>query len=124
MTEFSLIQTRVGEKLKIEGALPEGFHGAQQGESWLCPLESKNAAAMRRYYTWTAPTLTGLRLSVGCGDRLGLATPGHLMAVDGSGMFPVLPQQSIREMQRAARTAQQVIDDVTWNVFRMNYQQG
>jgi hypothetical protein len=32
MSEISFIQTRLGEKLQIEGALPEGFRGVQQGE--------------------------------------------------------------------------------------------
>lgn len=121
---FGLINTPQSEKLKIPGHLPEGFHGEQQGDSWLCPLDTANAAALRRHFPWTAPALTGLRKSAGCGDRLGLATPGHLMAIRETTLFPVLAQQSIREMQRSERTPQQVMDDVTWHVFRLNYQTG
>jgi hypothetical protein len=55
----------------------------------------------------------GLAPSFGFGDRLGLATPGHVAALEraGSGIEPIFPQQSIREMARTARTPQQVMDD-------------
>ncbi len=55
----------------------------------------------------------GLAPSFGFGDRIGLATPGHVEAMkrSGSGIEPIFPQQSIREMTRTERTAQQVMDD-------------
>ena len=121
---YAVIKTPHGKRLKIDGALPAGFHGEQQGDSWLCPLDAQNAAALRQALPWTAPTTVGLRKSVGCGDRLGLATPGHITAVVGTDMFPVFAQQSIREMQRAGRTPQNVMDDATWGVLEMNYQGG
>lgn len=121
---YRLIKTPVGKRLRIEGSLPDGFHGEQQGSTWICPLDAQNAAALRKALPWTAPVPVGLRKSVGCGDRLGLATPGHILAVRDSDMFPVFAQQSIREMQRAGRTPQNVMDDATWGVFEMDYQTG
>ncbi len=55
----------------------------------------------------------GLAPSFGFGDRIGLATPGHVEAMKrcGNGIEPIFPQQSIREMKRTKRTAQQVMDD-------------
>jgi tagaturonate epimerase len=55
----------------------------------------------------------GLSPSFGFGDRIGLATPGHVasMVRSGSGMEPIFPQQSIREMARTGRTPRQVMDD-------------
>jgi len=55
----------------------------------------------------------GLAPSFGFGDRIGLATPGHVAAMkrSGNGIEPIFPQQSIREMTRTQRTAQQVMDD-------------
>lgn len=55
----------------------------------------------------------GLTPSFGFGDRIGLATPGHVAAMReaGAGMAPIFPQQSIREMTRTCRTPQQVMDD-------------
>ena len=55
----------------------------------------------------------GLSPSFGFGDRTGLATPGHVTAMNrcGSGIAPIYPQQSIREMTRTKRLPQQVMDD-------------
>jgi len=53
----------------------------------------------------------GLSPSFGFGDRLGLATPGHIAAVKGTKFAPIFAQQSVRENTRTGRTPQQVIDD-------------
>jgi len=55
------------------------------------------------------PSPLGLRKSFGFGDRLGLATPGHLAAVKGTGFAPIFAQQSIREMTRTQRTPAEVM---------------
>jgi hypothetical protein len=51
----------------------------------------------------------GLVPSFGYGDRLGLATPGHLAAHRGHGFAPIFAQQSIREMARTERSAEEVM---------------
>lgn len=56
-------------------------------------------------------TPLGLTPSFGFGDRLGLATPGHIAAVKGSKFAPIFAQQSVRENSRTGRTPQQVVDD-------------
>jgi tagaturonate epimerase len=55
----------------------------------------------------------GLQPSFGFGDRIGLATPGHVAAMKqaGAGIAPVFTQQSIREMTRTGRTPTQVVAD-------------
>ena len=55
----------------------------------------------------------GLAPSFGFGDRIGLATPGHVESMNraGDGIEAIYPQQSIREMTRTQRTAQEVMDD-------------
>lgn len=55
----------------------------------------------------------GLAPSFGFGDRIGLATPGHVAAMrrSGAGIMPIFPQQSIREMARTRRTPEQVMGD-------------
>src|SRR6266496_4722915 len=53
----------------------------------------------------------GLSPSFGFGDRLGLATPGHIAAVRGTKFAPIFAQQSVRENTRTGRTPQQVMDD-------------
>ncbi|MBN2117939.1 MAG: hypothetical protein JW730_15285 [Anaerolineales bacterium] len=56
-------------------------------------------------------TPLGLSPSFGFGDRLGLATPGHIAAVRGTKFAPIFSQQSVRENARTGRTPQQVMDD-------------
>ncbi len=55
----------------------------------------------------------GLAPSFGFGDRIGLATPGHVAAMkrSGAGIEPIFPQQSIREMARTNRTPEGVMHD-------------
>ncbi|HEX8522328.1 MAG TPA: tagaturonate epimerase family protein [Tepidisphaeraceae bacterium] len=55
----------------------------------------------------------GLSPSFGFGDRLGIATPGHVDALRqaGGGILPIFAQQSIREMTRTQRSAERVIQD-------------
>lgn len=69
-----------------------------------------------------APQVLGLRKSFGFGDRLGLATPGHIDAVAKTDFGPVFAQQSIREMTRTDRTpdevmraAQQALSSAGWD---------
>jgi tagaturonate epimerase len=56
-------------------------------------------------------TTLSLLPSFGFGDRLGLATPGHIAAVKGTKFAPIFAQQSARENTRTGRTPQQVMDD-------------
>ena len=55
------------------------------------------------------PTVLGLVPSFGFGDRLGLATPGHIAACRKGGLQPIFAQQSVREMTRTQRTPQEVM---------------
>lgn len=58
----------------------------------------------------SAPCPLALKKSFGFGDRLGLATPGHLAAVRRFPDFaPIFAQQSIREMTRTQRTPEEVM---------------
>lgn len=55
----------------------------------------------------------GLAPSFGFGDRMGLATPGHVAAMKHSGgnIVPIYAQQSIREMERTNRSPSKVLSD-------------
>src|SRR5438477_6785079 len=55
------------------------------------------------------PVLLGLLPSFGFGDRLGLATPGHIAACRKGKLQPIFAQQSVREMARTQRTPQEVM---------------
>lgn len=88
-------------------------------------LTHTNAVALRQRLPYTAPIVLGTRKSAGLGDRLGIATPGHLRAIrQAPGIAPILAQQSIREMERTSRSADQVMDDATWGVFQEGWREG
>ncbi len=88
------------------------------------PCDATNAAVIRAALDWTAPKLIGLDTSVGLGDRLGLATPGHVRAIRGRGLKTILAQQSIRELARTNRTPQMVIDCATFGVLQEGFTDG
>jgi len=87
-------------------------------------LDHTNALGLRKHLPFTAPRLIGVRASIGCGDRLGLATPAHVRAVRGTGLNPFFAQQSIREMTRTGRTPDDVMDTATFGVFEEGYRDG
>ncbi|MCK5646652.1 MAG: hypothetical protein KAH97_07710 [Anaerolineales bacterium] len=90
----------------------------------LASLSSQNAAALRSRLAWLNPCPLGLSTSIGMGDRLGLATPGHVRAVSSAQgqIAPIFAQQSMRENMRTGRTPQQVMDDATWGIFQEGWQ--
>lgn len=59
------------------------------------------------------PVPLGLQASFGFGDRFGLATHGHVQAMQqaGQGIAPIFAQQSIREMTRTNRSPDNVMQD-------------
>ena len=132
---FFLTKAGLEKKLGLvwadEGEAPacvadfDGQGGQGEGVAWkLCPTGPANAAALRQQLPFTAPRLLGLSKSVGLGDRLGIATPGHARAVAGTDVMPIFAQQSIREMTRTERNAQEVIDAGTWGVFQAGWRGG
>src|SRR5450432_3723829 len=127
---------RAGDVMKLVMLAPAGsptlsqFEGTQQdhegGKLLIGPNSARNIASLRSVFSWLNPQLLGLRRSVGFGDRLGVATPGHIRALRaGPGNFaPIFAQQSIREMTRTGRSAQVVMDDAVWGVFVEGWQDG
>jgi hypothetical protein len=73
--------------------------------------------------TLPTPSALGLKKSFGFGDRLGLATPGHLAAVSKTDFSPVFAQQSVREMERTQRTPQEVLGAAQQALARLGYAQ-
>jgi len=90
----------------------------------ICPCNHANALALRELFPFTRPQVMGLTPAIGTGDRIGLSTPGHIRALKGFSIFPVLAQQSARELTRTGRTPQEVMDDVSWAVFQEGYRGG
>jgi hypothetical protein len=84
-----------------------------------------NAAALRTLVPWLRPKLVGAATSAGVGDRLGIATPGHVAAFRANpGVVPVLAQQSARELARTGRSFQDVIDGATFGALAAGWRSG
>jgi hypothetical protein len=128
---------RAGEALRLVAVVPpgrelllDGFEGRTEtdarGTLLVGPASATNAAGLRAQLDWLRPRPLGTATSAGLGDRLGLATPGHVQAVRtvGGGLRPIFAQQSIREMSRTGRTPIEVMDDATWGVFGEGWREG
>jgi len=87
-----------------------------------CYLNHLNLSLLRKIFSYLDPSFCGIRASFGTGDRLGIATPAHLQAFQGKDIFPILAQQSVREMARTERNWQKVLDDAIWGCFEAGYE--
>ena len=139
-TLFFLASTPAGRRLGLlasAGAMVlerfAGEPGERSGKTLLlCPLTHANAVSLRAELPWLRPGLLGLATSAGCGDRLGLATPGHVraaravmaQAAGDRSIKMIFSQQSIREMTRAGRSPEDVMDDATWGIFQEGWKEG
>ncbi len=133
-TECAFAQTITGERIAVLAPKDAPLFADFEGETsehagkilLLGPQGARNAAALRSHIPWLKPRPFGLRTSAGLGDRVGLATPGHVRAVRAAGgkIAPIFAQQSIREMTRTGRTPQQVMDDATWGIFAEGWRDG
>jgi hypothetical protein len=89
------------------------------------PINAANAQVLRRHFPFTAPApVLRKDRSFGLGDRLGIAGEGHLQAMDEYDAYPVLAQQSIRELDLTHRSYADVLDAASWAVFRHGYKRG
>jgi hypothetical protein len=103
-----------------------GFKGEDLGGGkFRAGLIHENADVLRRLFPFTSPA-RGLKKikSFGLGDRLGIATPGHIDLFEKKDVFPFFAQQSIRELNLTNRTYEDVLDAATFAVFREGYKKG
>ncbi|TVR19648.1 MAG: hypothetical protein EA396_12285 [Anaerolineaceae bacterium] len=125
-THYALMIAADDQKKLVVYGDSAAFDGVVHPESGalLCRLTAHNARVLRERLAWLRPIPLGTRTSGGFGDRLGCATVGHLLATAGSGVMPVLAQQSVRENARTGRTPQQVLDDAMWGAFEFGWRDG
>jgi len=105
----------------------EGFEGVERfGPALLAiPCTTANARALHALLPWTRPVpVAAHRTTIGTGDRIGCATPGHVRAVWPYDAVPVLAQQSQRELNLTGRTLSDVIATATWGVFEEHFTRG
>jgi hypothetical protein len=90
-----------------------------------CPLTAENAAVLMKLFPFTAPSChRGRPTTLGLGDRLGLASGGHIQTVRDRNVFPVLAQQSMRELNLTGRTYPDVLAAAAFAVFQEDYHGG
>lgn len=91
----------------------------------VCDLSLENLPPLMELFPYTKPVpVLRAPATIGTGDRIGLATPGHIRAIRKFNIRPVLAQQSTRENLQTGRTLKEVMADAAWSVFQENYQEG
>jgi hypothetical protein len=129
---YGLIRTSDTKKLVVIGekqrVLSDDFRGKCYHQDFslkVCDLSFENTQCLMNLFPYTRPvSLQKYPFTIGTGDRLGVATPGHLRAVEKFNVRPILAQQSVRENGQTGRNFKEVICDAAWSVFQENYQKG
>ncbi len=112
-----------------EGNAYGQFNGTEMdcgsGKAKICDLSFDNCQLIRGLFPFTKPSNhKGIKTTVGLGDRLGLASAGHIRTLKGKNIFPVLAQQSIRELNLTSRDYNDVLAAASWAVFQEGYTSG
>jgi hypothetical protein len=132
--EFGFAQISAGRKLAVLITPDSQLITEVRGETSkygdctpiLCPLHTHKANSLRNRLPWLKSQLLRVKSSAGKGDRIGIATPGHVQAMRRfkGKITPSFAQQSIREMKRTAHNPQQVMDDATRSIFEKGWHDG
>jgi hypothetical protein len=126
----TLALAKLGEEkvLVVAGRKPPKLSGRVRKVDgkriWICPTNSRNARALQSLLPFLQPKPSWLRPSVGFGDRLGLSTPGHIRAAKSLQVYPILAQQSARELRKTGRSFREVLECAIWGVFQEGYTGG
>ena len=126
---FFMVKEDKSKKLVVIGKAGSDFSGESGSidakEVKVCPLNHENAEKLRELFPFTAPTnVLKSERTIGLGDRLGIATAGHIRLIKQYDVKPVFAQQSIRELNLTGRNYKEVLDDTTWAVFQEGYKGG
>ncbi len=91
----------------------------------IMPLNSNNAAVVRRFVKWTAPTVCGSRgITLGFSDWLGSAAAFAAAPFAGHRFKPVLVEYTARDSEALQRNFLEVVDTATWGVLEAGYKEG
>lgn len=86
---------------------------------------AKAAPVLHELFPFTRPkSLRDDRTTVGMGDRLGIASAGHIRAARKYAVSPVLAQQSVRELEFTDRSFADVVADASFLVFQEGFESG
>lgn len=126
-TSLLMVRTTAGKKLIAagEGELYDQLIGENVDGGKVSSLSHENRLTLNRFLPYTAPQAFGTQVAtMGLGDRLGIASPGHIQTIRGKDIRPVLAQQSIRELALTGRTYEDVLDAAAYAVFQEGYKDG
>ena len=125
-TLCAIVKNAGNEKcLAVVGERAGDFNGVEQDGVRFCPMTEENAKALMGLFPYTKPVShRGHPFTFGMGDRLGIATPGHVRAIADYDVFPIFAQQSIRELNLTNRTFPGVIAAAAFGVFQEGYKGG
>lgn len=108
-----------------EGPLYNELQGTEEEGGKKCPLTHENRLILNKYLDYTVPRAFGTQVATfGLGDRLGIASPGHIQTIRGRAVYPILAQQSIRELNLTGRDYKQVVDAACFAVFQEGFKDG
>ncbi len=103
-----------GEEIRVDGR-----------SALLCELNTHNGFCLMEIFPFTKPkSHKGADFTFGFGDRLGIAAPGHIDSIRGKDLFPILAQQSVREITLTERSFKEVLCDAAFSVFQEDWQEG
>lgn len=123
-----LIDAGDRDRLCVAGQDPAfpGEPRSQSGYAYtVSELDHAAAVFLRDRFPFCAPaSILDRKTTFGAGDRLGLAGPGLLRVFQEYDVFPVLAQQSVRELTMTRRTMDDVVDSATFAVFRAGFHRG
>ncbi len=128
---YGLVRASEGKKFLVWGeksrVLKDAFLGNchhRLSSLKLCDLSAENTESLMDLFPYTKPvSLREYPMTVGTGDRFGMAIPGHIRAIKKFHVRPVLAQQSIRENAQTRRNFSEMIQNAVWAVFQENYQE-
>ncbi|HUV09235.1 MAG TPA: tagaturonate epimerase family protein [Spirochaetia bacterium] len=135
---LALLKLKLDTALGVFGKNRNGFKGIRRDSNGMpvqfCALNHANAEELRKALPFTAPSpLSGMDVTIGVGDRLGVASPGHIrlfqslnektLKVKGIKIAPVFAQQSVREITLTDRVYEDVLDSASWAVFQEGFEE-
>jgi hypothetical protein len=116
---YQISASRVRSRFSGEAKYLQGLYCLE------APMTQRNMRALWKLFPFTQPvSLRDRRTTIGMGDRLGIATAGHLRAARKYNAAPVLAQQSVRELDLTGRTFEDVVADASFMVFQEGYEGG
>jgi len=120
---YILSDSNSSQKNKLSGEVNK-LSGEDSLTLKRCSFNHQNSLDLQELFPFTKPVPLGLTNSFGFGDRLGLANAGHIRSLKGYEFKPIFAQQSIRELTRTQRTAEDVLDAAVWAVFQEGFTSG